>query len=567
MEFAQFTYDRPDFDAYKNTFNNQLTGFTQAASFEAARGALTELNKLRTDIDTMAKLAYIRHSINTNDRFYAQENNYWDEHQPLFDQVHHEFYQALLHSPFQTELKQAFPETLFLLANDQVRLLDDRVVQLKQQENEWISQYTQLIASAQLLFDGKKYTLSEISACFTAKDRFTRRKAQKIYQSFFTKNEARFDEIFDQLVKLRTAIAQQLGFDNYVAYGDIAMNRWSYDRSQIQSFRQFILEEIVPKTQELYRRQADRLKLSELSYYDLPLVFPDGNAKPQGKECELVEKARTMYHQLSTETGDFFDLLTQQQLMDLTSRAGKQSGGYCEFIDAYHMPFIFANFNGTSDDVDVLTHETGHAFQSYLSRWIEEPELVFPTSDTAEIHSMSMEFLTWPWMEEFFGTASDKYRFAHLSSALQFLPYGALVDHFQEEVYSHPEWTPAQRKACWRKLEKQYCPERDYRQSSDLERGTYWYRQGHIFEVPFYYIDYTLAQVCAFQFWQRAIIEKDPQVWNDYLAICKIGGTKTFLETVALGNLVSPFDSEAMKSVIQNVADYLAEIPEESLKS
>ena len=565
MQFEEFTYERPDFEIYSQSFKKELERFVKAEAFEPAEAALNKLNKLRTEIDTMAKLAYIRHSVDTRDTFYGQENAYWDEHQPLFDQVHHEFYQALLTSPFQDELKQLFPETLFLLAKDQIQLLDDQVVSLKQQENEWISKYTQLIASAQLLFDGRKYTLSEISACFTAKDRFTRRKAQKIYQSFFTKNEARFDEIFDQLVKLRTKIAQQLGFDNYVAYGDIDMNRWSYDRKQIQAFRQFILDEVVPKNQELYKRQAERLNLSELAYYDLPLVFPDGNAKPQGKESELVEKARVMYHQLSEETGTFFDLLTEQKLMDLSSRAGKQSGGYCEFIDGYHMPFIFANFNGTSDDVDVLTHETGHAFQTYLSRWVEEPELVFPTSDTAEIHSMSMEFLTWPWMDQFFDTASDKYRFAHLSSALQFLPYGALVDHFQEEVYTHPEWTPAQRKACWRKLEKQYCPERDYRQSSDLDRGTYWYRQGHIFEVPFYYIDYTLAQVCAFQFWQRAIMEKDPHVWEDYLAICKVGGTKNFLETVELGNLASPFDSAAMKQVIQSVSDYLAEVPEESL--
>ncbi len=292
-------------------------------------------------------------------------------------------------------------------------------------------------------------------------------------------------------------------------------------------------------------------------------MFPTGNAQPEGDD--LVQKAQQMYHELSPETGDFFDQMINQELLDLSSRPGKQSGGYCEFIDGMQMPFIFANFNGTSDDVDVLTHETGHAFQSYLSRWIEETELVFPTSDTAEIHSMSMEFLTWPWMNQFFPNDSVKYQFAHLSSALQFLPYGALVDHFQEEVYLHPSWSPEERKRCWRDLEKSYCPERNYQESDDLARGLYWYRQGHIFEVPFYYIDYTLAQVCALQFWQRRIIAEDPAVWTDYLAICRIGGTNTFLETVNYGKLAWPFDYEKMTELLTIASNYLATIPETEL--
>lgn len=275
-----------------------------------------------------------------------------------------------------------------------------------------------------------------------------------------------------------------------------------------------------------------------------------------------MEKAQQMYHELSKETGDFFDLMVQDELLDLISRPGKQSGGYCEFIDGVQMPFIFANFNGTSDDVDVLTHETGHAFQSYLSRWIEEPELVFPTSDTAEIHSMSMEFLTWPWMDKFFGSEKEKYTFAHLSSALQFLPYGALVDHFQEAVYLHPDWSAAERKSCWRELEQLYCPERNYEESEALTRGIYWYRQGHIFEVPFYYIDYTLAQVCALQFWERSIVKKDPTTWEDYLAICRVGGSQTFLETVQLGHLASPFDREKMSDLLVSVETFLADFPD-----
>lgn len=564
MSFSTYPYQRPELEQYEKAFRQALQLFATASNYSEAKKALNQLNQLRSEIATNAKLAYIRHSINTNDSFYRAENDFWDHHQPLIDQLHNEFYEKLLDSAFEVELKQEFPETLFLYAEDQLRLLNDAVVSLKQQENETISQYTQLIASAQLEFQGQTLTLSELAAFFTATDRSVRKAAHKVYEAFFVAHEEDFDTIFDRLVQLRHQQAQQLDFENYVEYGDRLMNRWSYDRKQLQSFRQFIIEVVVPINQKLYQRQKDRLQLKDFYHYDLPLVFPTGNAQPKGDD--LVQKAQQMYHELSPETGDFFEQMIDQELLDLSSRPGKQSGGYCEFIDGLQMPFIFANFNGTSDDVDVLTHETGHAFQSYLSRWIEETELVFPTSDTAEIHSMSMEFLTWPWMEKFFPHERVKYQFAHLSGALQFLPYGALVDHFQEEVYLHPSWTPEERKQCWRKLEQSYCPERNYQESDALARGLYWYRQGHIFEVPFYYIDYTLAQVCALQFWQRRIVTEDPTVWEDYLAICRIGGTKTFLETVSYGHLASPFDYDKMTELLNIASDYLADISEVELK-
>lgn len=565
MIFSDFTYERPDLNQYETTFNAANKHFSEANSYSDAKTALQELNRLRGDMAKNMKLAYIRHSIDTSDNFYRDENDFWDHHEPLVNQIHNHFYESLLSSPFRTQLEADFPATLFLFAEDQLRLLDDSVIELKQQENEMVSQYIQVIASAELEFEGKKRTLSELSAFFTEPNREIRKAAHAVYESFFVTHEQEIDEIFDQLVTLRHQQAQKLGFANYVEYGDRLMNRWSYDRQQLHAFRQFIVEEVVPINQKLYKRQQERLGIDTLFHYDLPLVYPTGNPRPQGNRNDLVQKAQAMYHELSDETGNFFDQMIQQELMDLDGRPGKQSGGYCEFIDEVQMPFIFANFNGTSDDVDVLTHETGHAFQSYLSRWITEPELVFPTSDTAEIHSMSMEFLTWPWMNKFFGTDSEKYKFAHLSSALQFLPYGALVDHFQEEVYLHPEWSAADRKNCWRELEKRYCPERDYQSSEALARGIYWYRQGHIFEVPFYYIDYTLAQVCALQFWQRSIVEQNPTTWEDYLAICRIGGSKTFLETVQLGHLSSPFDHAKMTALLAAVDQYLTAIPETEL--
>lgn len=566
MKFSEYTYQRPDYENYQQTFLDTVEQLKLAKDISAARKALNTLNELRGTIDTAMNLASISYSIDTNNAFYEAEDTFWNEYMPHYSSLDFQFYQALLDSPLLDELKKEYPETLFLFAESRVKLFDEALIPLFQKENQLTSDYAKLVASAQIEFQENTYTLSQMSPFTQHVDREIRKEAVEKVSGFFELNEEKFDQIYDQLVKLRHEIAVKLGFKNYVEFADVQMNRWDYDRPMIETYRKEILEKVVPVAQNLYQRQAERNELESLSYHDLALVYPNGNATPKGTPEELVEAARKMYHELSPETGTFFDFMADNKLLDLLSKKGKQSGGYCTFIQGYQSPFIFANFNGTSHDVDVLTHEAGHAFQCFESRWIKEPEIVFPNYESCEIHSMSMEFIAWPWMESFFKEQTAKYKFNHLASALQFLPYGVLVDHFQQEVYEHPEWLPAERKACWRALEKQYCPERDYSQFPGLDRGIFWFRQGHIFESPFYYIDYTLAQVCAFQFWKRVIVDQDPQAWQDYLSICQVGGTKTFLEILSIGQLQSPFAEGALDETIQAVDDYLTQVPENSIQ-
>jgi M3 family oligoendopeptidase len=271
-----------------------------------------------------------------------------------------------------------------------------------------------------------------------------------------------------------------------------------------------------------------------------------------------------MYAELSSETDEFFQYMNDNGLMDLVSKSGKQSGGYCTYISKYQSPFIFSNFVGTSHDIDVLTHEAGHAFQVYSSRQMSVPEYNIPTYEAAEIHSMSMEFFTWPWMELFFEEDTEKYKFSHLSSALKFIPYGVAVDEFQHFVYETPEATPAERKQAWRRIEKKYLPHRTYEENDFLERGGFWHQQGHIFRTPFYYIDYTLAQICAFQFWKKANENRD-QAWDEYLNLCKQGGSKPFTELVEFANLKSPFDTTCIQTVIHEIEEWLNQVNDKEL--
>jgi len=564
MNFQNFTYQRPELEGYQTYMNQWLTEFNQAADAAAQIKLIDTLNGQRNHVQTMATLSSIRHSIDTKDAFYDTENNYWDQHQPLYEELNAKYYQAVLSSPHINALKAHYPKPFFLLAENALKAFDSSIIDLLQEENKRVSDYEKLLASAQIEFDGKTYTLSQLTPFTLSKDRDVRLRATDKKIAFFAEHEAELDLIYDDLVKLRDKIAKKLGFSSFVELGYVRMNRLDYNADMVAVFRKQVRDGIVPLAQRLYQRQAKRLNLDSLAYYDVAFEFESGNPTPKGNSDDIVSAAQTMYDELSAETGQFFSFMQTRNLMDLNSKPGKRGGGYCTYIPNYESPFIFSNFNGTQGDVEVLTHEAGHAFQVYQSRWISVPECVWPTLESCEIHSMSMEYLTWPWMDRFFKEDTDKFKYSHLGGSIKFIPYGVCVDHFQHEVYAQPDLSPAQRKSLWRDLEKTYLPHKDYTGNDFLERGGFWFQQMHIFAAPFYYIDYTLAEICAMQFWKRSQ-ENDETVFKDYLHLCSLGGTKTFVELVKEANLLSPFVEGTVESIISTVKTYLESVDDTKL--
>ncbi len=557
MGFKDYTYTRPDYEALKIELRDLTEKLAQATSGQEAVAVAKEITAINFSIDSQGTLWSIRHSIDMNDDFYNEETKFWNEYSPLFQELTTDYYKVVLASPYREELAEFLPETFFLMAENKLATFSSEAIPLFQKENDLVDRYNNLMATAKIEFRGETYNLAQMGPFGQSTDRTTRKEASEAVTQFFVQNEEAFDEIYDELVKVRHEIATSLGFKDYVEYGYKMMNRFDYDREMVATYRGEILKHVVPIVEELHHRQAKRIGLDSLKHYDLGLEYLDGNATPKGTPDELVAKAQTMYRELSPETGDFFDYMIDNDLLDLVAKEGKNTGGYCTYIPDYKSPFIFANFNGTSGDIDVLTHEAGHAFQVYNSRWVETPEAIWPTYETCEIHSMSMEFMTWPWMELFFKEETEKYKFSHLSGALLFLPYGVLVDHYQHEVYENPNMTPAERKATWRRLEKLYLPGKDYSESEALDNGIFWYRQGHIFAAPFYYIDYTLAQVCALQFWKRTQIDHDVTAWADYLRICQMGGTGTFLQVVEAAGIKSPFQEGALSETLFETKKWL----------
>ncbi len=564
MKFSDYKYERPDIDSTKLNFSELLKKFETASSVEEQSKVIDEMSKLQNHLSTMFTLVSVRHSIDTNDKFYDAENDFADDFGPVLQGLSTDYYKALINSKFRSELEEKYGKQLFSLAEMTIKTFSHEVLEDLQEENKLVSKYNKLIASAEIDFDGEKKNLSQMTPYKESTNRNIRRDSNQKYFDFFEKNECEFDDIYDQLVKVRTKIAKKLGFDNFVELGYLRMKRSEYGAKEVAWYRDQVLKHIVPVTVDLRNRQANRLGVDDFKYYDMNISFNTGNAVPKGDRAWMVEKAKQMYTELSNETNEFFTFMTDRELLDLDSKKGKQAGGYCTYLPDYRSPFIFANFNGTSGDVDVFTHEAGHAFQVFESRDFEIPEYGFATLEACEIHSMSMEFLTWPWMNLFFEELETKYKFSHLSGGLLFIPYGVSVDEFQHFVYENPEVTPTQRRAKWREIEKKYLPNIDYDGNQFLENGGFWFKQGHIFSSPFYYIDYTLAQVCAYQYWVKSCENKD-SAWQDYLTLCRLGGSKPFLELVKCGNIKSPFEQGVMESIIPPIKDWLNKIDDSKL--
>ncbi|MFV0479852.1 MAG: M3 family oligoendopeptidase [Anaerorhabdus sp.] len=564
MKFTEFKYERPDFEAVTQKMNGLLDELEKEEDPKAFLEIFNKINVERNHIHTMSSLSHVRHTINTSDEFYEKENEFWDNQGPLYQVLEQRLSKIVLAKEYREELLKEIPAPYFLMAEQDLKTFDEKIIPLLQEENQLASAYAKLKASCKIEFDGKILNLPQIGAETENTDRDHRKRAVAARSKWLEENELEFDTIYHKLVQLRQKIATALGFENFIELGYYRMNRLDYNAEMVSVYRDQVLKQLVPLASNLFKKQQERLGVDRLAYYDLPINFLSGNPTPKGTTAEKIQAAKEMYYEMSPETKEFIDVMINQELWDLENKPNKAGGGYCTTFPDYKVPFIFSNFNGTSGDVDVLTHEAGHAFQMYLSRDISVPECANPTLESCEIHSMSMEFFAWPWMEKFFKEDADKYYYTHLASAIQFIPYGILVDHYQHEVYANPSWTIEERKACWRKLEKQYTPWKDYTGYEGLERGSFWHVQGHIFQSPFYYIDYTLAQVCALQFWVRQHKE-DPKAWQDYLHLCKLGGTKSFVQLVKEAGLKSPFEEGCLDQVSKTVNDYLETVDDKKM--
>ena len=553
MKFSEMNYLRPDLLKVENEFKELTQEMREATSGEAAFRVHEKFYALTGQIQTASELAMIRHDMNTVDAVYKEERDWFDKNMPLISNLSVEYQKALYESPYRKELVEKIGPVAFKNIELAMKSVDEKILSLMQEENELTTRYNNLLASCKIPFHGEECNLSLLSPYLHHRDRQVRKEAWEAYTSFFMEHEEELDWIYDRLVKNRTEQGRKMGHQNFSPLGYARMMRNSYGAEEIASFRRQVKKDFVPFVEELHERRRKRLGIDHLMYFDEGVYFNEGNPVPIGDDQQILASGRELYGQLSPETREFMDFMCENELFDVEGRKDKTTGGYMTYIPDYRSPFIFANFNGTSDDADVITHECGHAFQGYLTRNDPIREHADITMETAETHSMSMEFFTEPWIDRLFGSDASRYVEMHFEDAMMFIPYGTMVDEFQNIIYEDPSLDPKSRKTVWRDLEKQYKPHLDYGDNAYLNAGGFWQKQHHIYDLPFYYIDYCIAGTNALQY--KVWMDQDYKAaWNSYLTLCKLSASDFFPGLMSAAGLRNPFEDGCLAYIVRELS-------------
>ncbi len=561
FKFSTLEYKRPDFEEMAAFAAETKERIGKAGTYAEFKEALFAFDEKSMDFSTDATIASIRHTLDTTDAFYEKENEYIDTTLPTIVPHFLAVNDALRNSPFSADFEREYGRQFFAKMELDEKSFCEANIPLMQQEAKLCNEYQKIMAAAEIPFDGKTLNLYGVQKYFEHEDREVRRGAVRAYAAFYHKNEPRLEEIWDELIAIRNEMGRNLGYENYIPVAYMKQGRTDYGQKEVESFREQVRTVIVPLCQKLYEAQAKRLGVEDFAFYDEKRIFPDGNAVPAGDDDFMVGEAAGMYHEMSPETGEFIDFMIEHELMDLKNKPGKASTGYMTDLRRYKAPFVFSCFNQTIFDMQVLSHELGHAFAGYMAMRSQPlSDYYMESTDIAEIHSMSMEQFAYPYAERFFGDQADKFRFAHLQEAITFVPFGVAVDEFQHICYANPDLTPRERTLEWKKLEEKYMPWRAYEPDDFFDRGGYWYHKLHIYLYPMYYINYTLTTMGAMEFKKKAREDHD-SAWADYLNLCKCGGSMSYLETLRYANISNPFEQGSVARAVGVARDELMNSP------
>ena len=556
-KFAELQYVRPDMEKIFARVSGDIAVLKEAKSYEEFRNAYMDYVEADTELETSKTIAHVRNTINLLDEFYEAEMVYFNSQMPKYEILKKEMGEVIVASPFKAEMEKEFGAILIQNMEAQKQLSDESIVDDQVKEAELVSRFMKTQAAATVEFKGEQIGNYGLLKIMQSTDRAERKEAFEAWAKLYEGIAPTLEEVYDGLVKVRAGMAKKLGFNSFIPMGYLRRRRFDYTEKELEVFRKQVREVVVPAAAKLYERQKEALGIDTLYYYDESIASPSGNPVPIGDKEYLVGEAQKMYRELSKESGEFFDFMMEYELFDLDSKHGKRAGGYCTTLPQYHAPFIFSNFNGTDADVNVLTHEAGHAFAGFTAaKYQKTPELCHSTSEINEIHSMSMELWTYPWMENFFGDKAEEYRKEHLADALMKIPYMLCVDEYQHKVFENPEMTAMERRAVWSGLEKFYMPWRNYAGNEFLESGAFWIKQQHIFLYPFYYVDYAMAQMGAFEFYTK-MKEDRKAAWADYYKLCAGGGSMGYFDLLKYSGLHKVLEDGSVKIILKGVFEEL----------
>ena len=557
-DFKDIKYERPDVDAISERFKSLRLKLMTAKDVNQASDILMEYEKLIIGFNTQYELCNILHDLNTSDEFYSDELEFFDQASAELSELSSAMLTVMVNCPCADALKKKYGEMIFRKAVNLKQTISPEVIDDYAEDSSLQNDYSQIKSEAEISFDGKTVNLSQLAAYLESTRRQTRKEAHKALDDYYMGQKETFDKIFDDMVRVRTNIAHKLGFGSYTELGYKLMERYDYGPDDVKKFREAVLKYIVPLTVQIRKLQQERLEVNDLMFYDLPTLFKNGNPVPNIPGVSLGDVAGEFFAKIFGNRPSFLEVLSEHGFTDLLTRENKSTGGYCMYLDGYAIPYIFMNANGTADDVATIVHEGGHAYAAVQSADVSPfTECLAPTLEACEIHSTAMEFMSYPFMEMFYGEKAEQYRELHMTQALLFLPYGCMVDEFQHIIYDNPDLTPDERHGVWKELEEKYQPFIKYDEDHPFHAlGGAWMKKDHIFTSPFYYIDYCLAHICALQLWNMSREDMKTALIK-YNKLCSLGGTDTFLKLLEQSDLESPFDINVIKQVAFSCSEFL----------
>ena len=560
MIFTEIAYTPINFELASSELNRLITRIEIASNYKEQLDLIFQLDKYYNSIFSNITLANIRHDLDTSDPYYLNEVNMNIIYAQDFSSILKKFYSIILKSPFVIDLMNEFGNYYFHKIELKTKLFDESLKELYIEENLLSKEYNELLSKAIVSIDDIKYNLSELNHLKVSNDRNLRKKVFEAEKIFINENSNRLQSLFSELLFIRNKIAQSLGYDNYMLYAYDSLERTDYSNKEIKKFRENILKYILPILNKYREIQKQNLQLDKLYSYDLPCLFQDGDPKINGDIQLVLDNFKYMLEELSPASNVFINEMLNNKMLDLQSRNNKRLGGYCTYISSELSPFVFCNFTGGSTDIRVLAHELGHAFQMYESMRNQKiSENYMPSYETCEIHSKSMELILLDWSILFFGNDAKKYKFSQMIRSLTTIIDACLIDEFQECIYVDNIVNPIERDKVWYSLKQKYNTT-NLEEDSGLDHTPKWLMIAHVFNTPFYYIDYALAQTCALQFWKNFQL-KPFEAWQKIMPLYKSGGSKSFLNLIDDVGLTSPFIEGAVinaANIMDNELNYFS---------
>lgn len=547
VNFNEIEYERINYDETKTIIEKLIEDLNNSQNYEKFEEVVKKINDIHCHIEQMYDYADIRNMRDSKDEYYNDEINYWNEYKPKLDLLFKPFYEICLNSQYREKLSRVVPSNFFNTLEYQLRITSDEIIDLQKQENELKSSYRKVVAK-KIIFDNEEHNISYLIRFFSDPDRSVRKKAQDAYNDFYYENQEELDNIFYNLINVRNEIAKKLGFKDYSEFSLYSLRRFGYNYSDIKNFRDNIIKYIIPICKKISDWQKEELGLEELEYFDTIFYKEMPKLKYMGQD--LLDAFKDIFNILDSKVSELYSQMLENGYIDLLNRDNKVNFAITNYLTEFGYPVITGNFKGSYLDVQVTAHEFGHSYQKYNAsledkKYIISPLLKYPTFDIAEMFSYAMELISLEHIKKLFSEEDyKKYCFLKMKDLISSLPYIALVDEFQETIYSMPELKITDMREVWLKLATKYGLIVNNKGHINLDTGGYFYRQNHIFLNPFYYIDYGISYFGAFALWQECR--------EDMTSFDKMGAVASYyplLELIKMNNIPSPFEEESVKAV------------------